>query len=675
MAANGQGGWVRPVAAALAIMGLCGCSRQQASSPTATGTRQPLRVVVMDPLALPLSCDCVPGYGQRRYDRLATFLEARLGRNVQLAFTESLAEVLRLNPGKVHVIIGKRCLVSADAAEARLPVRPIALLTDRTGRTTLTGLFVVRAGDAAKTVADLAGRDVLLGPAEDREKHAAALAALGAAGIKPAQPPRISPADSTAAIDVVEGKADAAVVSSHAPPLLEGCGVIDPGSLRVVGKTRPVPFITVFATADVSPADERGLMESLLAVRDDAGLLEALESSGGFVPPAAETRPTGWTDWRGPGRAGVSADVPDRLPARPRVLWQRELTGLGLSGVAATGRYVLVADKDEAKTRDIWRCLRAADGNEAWALRYLAAGEMDYSNSPRATPVVHDGLVYLLGGFGDLHCVRLDGGQVVWRMNVVRRFGAKLTQWGLCSTPLIAGDRLIVNPGAKDASLVALDRRTGKVLWTSPGRQSAYASFVLAAPRGVRQVIGYDATTLGGWDVRTGKRLWTLVPDEEGDFNVPTPIVAGERLLVVSENNGARLYAFDATGRLQPTPVATHEDLAPDTQTPVVLAGRAFGARGDLFCLDLANGLKTLWQARDEAFEDYSALIAGNGRVLMLTVDGQLLLIRADGEKYDLLGRLRLYGDEETEIFSHPALIGDRLYVRNDLAVSCFLLK
>jgi len=653
----------RTAAVALSVTLLSGCR--------ASG---PVRVVVMDPLALQLACDCVPGYAQRRYGKLAMFLERKLGREVQVAFTENLLRVLRRREGDVHLVVGKRRVVLYDAAAAKLPVRPIAMLTDKTGSTSLTGLFVVRRDDPAKSIADLAGRTLLLGPADSDEKRSAAIAALKAAGAGVPKPLRTVPSCSGAGIDVVEKKADAAVISSYALPLLEGCGNIDKGSLRIVGRTAPVPFVTAFVTQHATPELARELLAALLAMGDEPGLLKEMESRDGFVaiPPP---RQVGWTDWRGPGRAAVSADVPRTLPRRARLLWRKALTGMGLSGVAATNEFVIVADKDRPAKNDVWRCLRARDGEEAWQVAYPAAGEMDYSNSPRANPVICGGLVYLLGAFGDLHCVRLDTGRVVWRANVVKRFGAKLTQWGLCSTPLVVDDKLIVNPGAKDASLVALDRTTGKPLWKAPGRQPAYASLIVAELGGVRQIVGYDATTLGGWDIATGRRLWTLVPEEEGDFNVPTPIAVGGRLLVTSENNGTRLYAFDAAGRIQPEPVARNHDLASDTQTPVVLSGRVFGCWGEMFCLDLNAGLKPVWKHEDELYEDYAILIAGNGRVLVLTVEGHLVLLDAEADSYSELGRLKLYGKEETEIFSHPALVGDRLYVRNDRSIGCILLR
>ena len=390
------------------------------------------------------------------------------------------------------------------------------------------------------------------------------------------------------------------------------------------------------------------------------------------LPGCGEPGLVGWTDWRGPDRDALSRYVPRRLPARARFLWRRPLSGVALSGIAATSRYVIVADKDEQAARDVWRCLDADTGEEIWSLKYPAAGEMDYSNSPRASPVIHDGLVYLLGAFGDLHCLRLAGGDVVWKTNIVQAFSAELAMWGCCATPLIVDDKLIVNPGAADAAVVALDRRTGAVLWEAPGRPGAYSSFIVGSFGGVRQIVGYDSVSLGGWDVRTGRRLWELLPEIEGDFNVPTPVNVDGKLLLATENNGTRLYGFDAHGRIIPKPLAENLDLTPDASTPVVYNGKVFGCSGGLYCLDLADGLKTLWQAEDDGFDDYASLIAGNGRVLVTSVDGQLLLIDAAAGEYLLASRLRLF--EDVEIWSHPALVGNRLYVRNQSAAYCLLL-
>jgi len=246
----------------------------------------------------------------------------------------------------------------------------------------------------------------------------------------------------------------------------------------------------------------------------------------------------------------------------------------------------------------------------------------------------------------------------------------------MCSTPLIVDDKLIVNPGAKDASVVALHRRTGEVIWKTPGEPAGYSSFILGVFGGVRQIVGYDSISVGGWDVTTGKRLWTLLPKVEGDFNVPTPVKVGGKLLLATENNGTRLYAFDDDGKIRPGApgLARNDELSPDTSTPIVVNGRVFGCFAGLFCLDLNNNLKTLYHADDEAFEDYAALIAGNDHILIITVEGELILIEAGAKSYTLKRRLSLFGQEKTEVWSHPALLPGRLYIRNSSEIYCLLL-
>ena len=637
----------------------------------------PLRLVVMDPLCDRLACDCVKGYAQRKYDKLCTYLEKQLGREVLVAYGENLADIIRDSPAKADLIIGKQGVVIFDAARAKITVRPIARLTDKTGSTDLTGLFVVRQNDPAKNIEQLKGYKILFGREYNAEKSAAAVAALKTENVPVPRQITRSPSCSTAALAVVEEEADAAVISSYAMALLEGCDTIDRGALRVVGKTAGVPFMTVFATGNVNRQTEEAIIRALLAVKNNKQLLTQMESKAGFLKLASATQQTstvGWTDWRGPNRDGVSPYVPTTLPRKPKFLWRQPLTGVALSGIAATNKYVVVADKDKPPKTDIFRCLDADTGNQLWAIEYPASEEMDFTDSPRANPVISDGLVYLLGALGDLHCLELTTGRVVWKKNIVKDFNAKLVTWGMCSTPLIVDDKLIVNPGAKDASIVALHRRTGQVIWKAPGEPAAYSSFIAGVFGGVRQIIGYDAISVGGWDVTTGKRLWTLLPEIEGDFNVPTPVNVAGRLLLTTENNGTRLYDFDNDGRIRSTPLARNDDLAPDTSTPVVLNGRAFGCFAGLFCLDIHSNLKTLYRADAEVFQDYAALIAGNDHILIITVEGRLILIKANADSYTLKSRLSLFDDEKTELWSHPALLPGRLYIRNSAEISCLVL-
>ncbi|NOY80683.1 MAG: PhnD/SsuA/transferrin family substrate-binding protein [Kiritimatiellaeota bacterium] len=648
------------------------------SERTAMPFRSPLNVVVMDPLSANLACACIPGFAQRDYGRLATFLEKRLKRPVRVVVAESLQEAAReaLGANPVHLAIGKYSVVSRDARRTGVSMHPIAMLADAQGRVSFHGVFIVRRDDPAKRIEDLEKRSVLFGPAEAIEKHAAALAELEVRGVQPGRS-ATSSACGAAAVAVLEKEADAAVISSYAVRLLVGCGAVKKNELRAIGKTGEVPFIAVFASTALSSAETAAVRAALRAANGSRGVLRALESRDGFVPIADAGPADPWPDWRGPKRDGRSPFVPKRIGRRPVLLWRHPMTGLGLAGVTVSRRHVIVADKSLDAERDVFRCLDAFTGVEVWRLSYPAPKEMDYSNSPRAQPVVRDGLVYLLGAFGDLHCVRESDGEVVWRCNILDKFGAALPTWGTCATPLIVGDRLIVNPGAPEASLAALDKTTGRVLWTTPGNPPGYGSFIVGTFGGRRQIVGHDAVSLGGWNPETGKRLWKLTPPVEGDFNVPTPIDVNGRLLVVSENNGARLYGFGRDGRIRPQPVAVNSALAPDTLTPVLANGLVLGNSNKLLCLDPGNGLRTCWTAGGNEYADYCTYLAGKENVLVTTLAGELRLVRVRKDKFTCVSEVKLFNDglSDREVWSHPALAGNRLYVRDQAAVSCFLLR
>ncbi len=684
-----------------------------------------LSLVVMDPLALPLSCPCVEGYAQRNYDKLGEFLTERLGRPVQVTFAESFEKALaKENCKAIDIAIGKDSVVRHDAAAAKMKVTPLAQLSGKDGVTTQTGLIVVRSADAAQKVEDLRGYRILFGTTECDEKFAASRMLLASAGV---EFPAVDKSETTqscsdGACKIIEWgdkEKAAAVISSYAAPLLEGCGTIKKGDLRVVGETRPVPFVTAFTTDRVDEELRSKIHDALLDVGKSPELATTLETLVGFVEiddeyhemlestarqaasevserpattsdqaeatrPAASSRPdekatSAWPGFGGPTRDGRVASLPSTLPKEPAIVWRQALHRPGLGGIAATEEFVVLGDRDISNTFDEFRCYAAADGALLWTVQYPAPGTLDYDNTPRATPLIHEGYVYLLGAFGDLQCVELESGVTLWQKNIITDFGGDSELvWGVCSSPLIVDGKLIVNPGGPDASVVALDPLSSEVLWQSPGDQHAYSSIIVATLGGMRQLVGYDRTSLGGWNIETGRRLWTLKPPFDGDFNVPTPVAVDGKLLVATENNYARIYAFDDAGQIKPQPVAVNDSLAPDTSTPVVVGNRVFCVRLDMYCLDLANGLKPIWIGEDKAFCDYSPLIASDDRVLAVGAGGELLLIDAAADEFRIVSRLKLFGDgpeQRAEVLAHPALVGTRLYFRGEKELVCVELS
>jgi outer membrane protein assembly factor BamB len=366
--------------------------------------------------------------------------------------------------------------------------------------------------------------------------------------------------------------------------------------------------------------------------------------------------------------------LPERLPESATFVWKKAAMTGGLAGLSVGGGRLILAERDFGEEYDVYRCLDADNGDLLWRIEFPASGQLDYGQSPRATPVIHEDRAYLLGAFGDLRCVQLEDGRVVWERQLTREFRAELPTWGMCATPLIADDLLVVNPGAPDASLAALNRCDGGTRWTASGLPAAYSAFILGEFGGRRQIIGYDRESLGGWDPSTGERLWRLVPPEEGDFNVPTPVAMDGGVLISTENNGTRWYRFDDSGRILPRPAGEFRELAPDTSTPVATCGRVFGADQGLRCLEVRNGLRPVWCFEDESMADYATLIADDRRVLVITLGGELILLDAESDQCAVISRLRLFEDD-VEMYSHPALVGTRLYVRAGFSVACLDLQ
>jgi ABC-type phosphate/phosphonate transport system substrate-binding protein len=251
-----------------------------------------LVLVVADPLAAPLSCACIQGYAQRNYDKLGTYLQGKVGRPVKVVFAETLTAALEKTGGRADLVVGKESAVLAAARAGKLGVTKVASLTGKDGATTQTGLVVVPADDPALMADALKDYRIFFGPADADESHAAALDLLKDLEVPVPAAPETCPACSVGAARVLalhrQGVKAAAVISSYAQPLLEGCGTIQKGALRVVGKTDPVPFVAAFATDRLSAGDRATVTAALLGVGAQPELCAALETKSGFVDAPAD---------------------------------------------------------------------------------------------------------------------------------------------------------------------------------------------------------------------------------------------------------------------------------------------------------------------------------------------------------------------------------------------------
>lgn len=242
-------------------------------------------IVVMDPMAAPLACDCVQGYAQRKYERLADHLSEQTGKKVRVVWSESLTKALEEEAkGKAHLVIGKDSVIRHDAKKSQRGLIPMAQLTDMQGSVMQRGLFVVLKDDPAVTLLDIEGYSILWGPEDCDEKSEAPRRTLKELEIDVADGNECASCSIAAKQLAADGlaKKQVAVISSYAAPLLEGCGTIQKGDLRIIGDSEEVPFISVFADASMAKLDQDAIVRALVHMKSPE-MLAALETKEGFV--------------------------------------------------------------------------------------------------------------------------------------------------------------------------------------------------------------------------------------------------------------------------------------------------------------------------------------------------------------------------------------------------------
>jgi hypothetical protein len=273
--------------------------------------------------------------------------------------------------------------------------------------------------------------------------------------------------------------------------------------------------------------------------------------------------------------------------------------------------------------------------------------------------------------------LELATGKLVWKKHLAREFRQKTPTWGYTCSPLVAHGNLIVSPGGSGGPVAALDPQTGRMVWTGKGDGLNYSSFLLATLGGVEQVIGYDRTTAGGWNARTGQRLWTVKVDASYGYIVPSPVAVGGKLLLTSDQENARLLSFTKSGRTLDRPAAESADLAPGVSTPCTWGGLILGLHSGLLLLDPASPaphgqLKTLWwHDQDDGLRGTCHAIVSEDRALVQCENGQLLLLAADRKSCRILDRMKLCG----RTWVYPALANSRLYVRDQAGIYCFDMR
>jgi len=415
----------------------------------------------------------------------------------------------------------------------------------------------------------------------------------------------------------------------------------------------------------------------------------AILLTAAFVLPA--TNAADWPQWRGPGRDGKSPEtglLQSWPEGGPPLAWKAAGLGAGFSSVAVAGeRIYTLGDFGDAQ----YAVALARDGGKLVWKTAIGPTWRDEYLGPRSTPTVDGDRVYVLGTEGELHCLEAATGAKVWSRSLAKEFGGKMmsiegTDWKFSESPLVDGDRVIVTPGAKDAALVALDKKTGKELWRTAvpalGERgadgAAYSSIVISKGAGVKQYVQLLGRGAVGVDAESGRFLWGYNRIANDVANIPTPLVDGDRVFVsTGYGTGAALLELRKTE--DGVSAAEVYFLDPETMQNhhggmILHGGHVYSGTGHNKGLPLAVALdtgKVAWGPVRNAGQGSAAMAYGDGRLYLRYQNGLVLLVEATPEAYREHGSFTLAGVEHPS-WPHPVISGGRLYLREQDTLYCY---
>jgi outer membrane protein assembly factor BamB len=393
-----------------------------------------------------------------------------------------------------------------------------------------------------------------------------------------------------------------------------------------------------------------------------------------------------WPQWRGPHRDGVSKET-GLLKAwpkdGPKLAWRIEDAGGGYGAPAvAGGRLYLTGNKETAD--EFVQAREAADGKLVWSTRLGKVGPNKGPQYPaaRSTPTVDGEAVYALGSDGDLACLDAASGKVRWHKNLRTDFGGRPGMWAYAESPLVDGDALVCTPGGKDATLVALNKKTGEVIWKAavPGGDAAgYSSVVITDAGGVRQYVQFLGNGVVGVDAKTGKFLWRYDRTAKGSpANIPTPVTRGDLVYTSASRTGGGLVKIKAEGAgVAAEQVYFERGLPTSIGGAVLLDGNLYGTNNSgLVCADFATG-QVKWK---DKCVGAGSLLAADGRLYVHGESGEVALVEATPEAYREKGRFTPPGAPErahrgAKAWAYPALADGKLYLRDVNVIWCYDIK
>ncbi len=404
---------------------------------------------------------------------------------------------------------------------------------------------------------------------------------------------------------------------------------------------------------------------------ETAAPLEVVEEGPGLVRPRPEDSPR---------YRGINVDgkvIGPRLARNweaqpPKCLWRHPCGG-GYASFSVIGDVAVTIE--QRGENEVIVCYHVPTGRTMWTYEYRARfSETLGGDGPRATPTIHQGRIYSLGATGELVKLDLAAHYKIWQTNILVDNPSVNLEWGMSGSPLIDGDRVIVNPGAQkgtdqSADLLAYDIESGKIVLRAGHATASYSSPIRATLAGRDQILIFDAGGLAGFDPADGAELWRVPWKSDFDINAAQPIVLNDDEVVITSQAGcARIMIVPAGDQFTPTEVWRNRAMKCSYANPIAHNGFLYGLdEGIMACVDLATG-KRMWKGGRYG---HGQMLLADDLLVVLSEKGELVLVEATSDELRELGKIQAI---EGKTWNNPVLVGGRALVRNHLEMACYEL-
>lgn len=387
-----------------------------------------------------------------------------------------------------------------------------------------------------------------------------------------------------------------------------------------------------------------------------------------------------WPQWRGPQRNGISHEsgLLKQWPKEgPKLLWQVNDIGDGYSTPSVVGTRIYLMS-NRGMENEFVQALSTQDGKPIWTTRVGNVGNPD-QNPPfakaRSTPTVDGDFLYALGSDGDLVCLEAKSGKIRWQKNLRKEFGGQPHEWAYAESPLIDGDVLVVTPGGEQATMVALNKKTGAVIWKSaiPGADPAgYASAIVVQVGDRKQYVQFLSKGIVGVDAKTGAFLWRYKEVVKGPAQAFTPVARDGYVYGGALSIGGGLVRLKPEGPGVAAEQVYFERGLPNGFGGAVLVGDyLYGTRTrqGLAAVEFTTG-KIRWQAESTSM---GSVAYADGHLYLHDENGDFVLVEATPEGYREKGRFnppnqskkKQAGQMAEKAFAYPVIANGKLYIRD----------